>query len=97
MLSVVRRLCGQPSMGPIGWRDQSIVRMSAPVSPLSHACEPDFGSVGVAKVLDGGVLIIRTETNHCKRLTYSSIQAGGSAGKARRIQRSARRLRKVRE
>ena len=33
MLSAVRRLCGQPSMGPRDGASQSIVRMSAPVSP----------------------------------------------------------------
>jgi hypothetical protein len=33
MLSAVRRLCGHPSTGPTAVRDQSIDRMSAPISP----------------------------------------------------------------
>src|SRR3954464_15880476 len=33
VLTMVRRLCGQPSTGPSGVRDQSKLRMSTPVSP----------------------------------------------------------------
>src|SRR3954447_10944583 len=33
MRSAVRRLCGQPSGGPIGVADQSWVRVNAPISP----------------------------------------------------------------
>jgi hypothetical protein len=40
MLSAVRRLCGQAATGPTAVVDQSIERMSAPISP-----PPESGSV----------------------------------------------------
>ncbi|GMT98497.1 hypothetical protein KH5H1_26160 [Corallococcus caeni] len=49
MLTVVRRLCGQDSMGPRGELDQSSDAMSVAIStpPASHSSLP--GSVTIAE------------------------------------------------
>jgi hypothetical protein len=52
MLTAVRKLCGQCAMGPKGESDQSMLRISAPISPPRTKKSSDSGGNTTAAIRD---------------------------------------------